>query len=106
MPVATTSPLVLPAATDERLEIPDIRIDGYPDPTDLDVDWQLSDTATTLTEASLLDPGDWSAGTWFDASTIRTGLIGPLPPGTYGAWVRIHAGDETIVRWAGRVVLT
>jgi hypothetical protein len=104
LPVVTAAVLVLPAATVERLEIPDVTIDGHPDPTDLGVEWQLSADALTLPQASLVDPDEYLPGDWFDTSTIHTGLVNG-PAGSYGCWVRITAGDELIVRYAGRVEL-
>lgn len=98
--------LTLPVGTVERVEITDVHIGGYPDPTGLDVETQLSAAARTPALGDLLDLDDFAPATWADAATIRTPLIDGLPQGEYGLWARITAGDEAIVRYSGIVVLT
>ena len=98
--------LTLPVGTVERIEIVDVHIGGYPTPTGLDVETQLSAEARTPALGDLLDLDEFEAATWADATTIRTPLVSGLEQGEYGLWARITAGDEAIVRYSGVVVLT
>lgn len=105
MLVTARTPLVLPVGTSERLEIPGVVIGGYPDPTGLLVETQLSAAAITASLGHLLDPEDFTPATWADPRTVSTHLITGTP-GPYGVWVRITASDETVIRYAGRVTFT
>jgi hypothetical protein len=105
MPTATgTTPLVLPAVTVERLEVPDCHIGGHPDPTaTVTASTALSAAATSA--ASPAPATGWQAATWYDTTTVHTHLISGATAGTYGLWVKLAAGDETAVRFSRRVVL-
>jgi hypothetical protein len=100
-----TRGITLPAGTLERLEIPAVHVGGYPDPTELPIETQLTADAASPTQGDAVDPDGWQPATWADTTTIRTHLLGGTP-GTYGLWVRITAADEVVIRYAGRIHLT
>lgn len=105
----TTTPqnsttLTLPIGTQERVEIPDVHVAGYPNPTTLQVETQLSAAAPTLALGDALDLTEFDDATWADNTTIRSHKLLPPEAGTYGLWVRITVADELVIRYAGRVV--
>lgn len=106
MIVNTRQSVTLPVGTIERLEVPDVVVGGYADPTSLTVETQLSAAAVTPSQGEALDPDGFEPAAWADASTIRTHLLTGVAEGTWGLWVRITAGDEVVVRHAGRVIFS
>lgn len=104
-----TTRLRMPAATVERLTIPDIEVTGIADPTDCAVHTCLSTDATTDREPAP-DTG-WELAAWLDTTTISTHRITGLAADRYGLWVRItgvddgHLTGETVILYAGSVEL-
>jgi hypothetical protein len=99
-------PLVLPVGTVERLEIPDVTIGGWPDPTTLAVETLVSAEASIPSQGDAIDLDGFAEAEWLDETTVQTPLLSDMTAGDYGIWVRVMANDEAIIRYAGRVIFT
>lgn len=102
--------LSAPAATIERLTIPDVEVTGITDPTDCTVETCLDPDAVRAKDAA--PETGWEVASWLDATTVSTHLITGVAAGTYGLWLRItgveagHLTGERVVLFAGVVKLT
>ena len=103
MIVTSSRTLTLPVGTVERVEVPDVIVGGYPDPTSHTVETALSAAAVNLSAGDALDHDDFATAAWHDATTIRSHLLTGIAEGDYGMWVRITVQDELVVRFAGRI---